>query len=64
VLASTEGNGGVNVLGAGLVRKKVKTDAPTDAVTTTGRAEVEVGGDGLKVNMLGGGLVRKKPKAE
>ncbi|KAK3328641.1 histone acetylation protein-domain-containing protein [Cercophora scortea] len=68
VVAQTQANGAVNVLGAGLVRKKKKEGEPVAAaqVEDAGAdAEADARGTNIdtpKVNMLGAGLVRKKPK--
>ncbi|KAH8901896.1 H3 K56 histone acetylation protein KAT11 [Coniochaeta sp. PMI_546] len=51
----------VNVLGAGLVRKKKKDDV-VDSMTSGAQAAQATGSDTPGVNVLGAGLVRKKPK--
>ncbi|EKG18896.1 Histone H3-K56 acetyltransferase RTT109 [Macrophomina phaseolina MS6] len=53
----TEGNAAVNVLSAGLVRKKPKTE------TAAAAPAVEAQSADAGVNVLAGNLVRKKPKA-
>lgn len=49
----------VNTLSAGLVRKKIKTDADDASSTTHGASTLPAE---PKVNVLGAGLVRKKTK--
>jgi len=56
---------GVNVLGAGLVRKKLKTEVRDNGHEPVAESE-QVGAQSTAVtsgvNILGSGLVRKKPK--
>ncbi|KAK5655636.1 hypothetical protein OQA88_5567 [Cercophora sp. LCS_1] len=55
---------GVNILGAGLIRKRTKTDASIDSTETPSEIGITARslGDTPKVNVLSSGLVRKKPK--
>lgn len=54
-------NGGVHVLGMGMVRKKKKKKRGTDDDEET-RDEADGGGTGAGVQVLSAGLLRKKPK--
>ncbi|KAB5545481.1 H3 K56 histone acetylation protein KAT11 [Coniochaeta sp. 2T2.1] len=52
----------VNVLGAGLVRKKKKDADAVEAPRLTAQVNTAANGDTPTVNVLGAGLVRKKPR--